>query len=62
MQHFADDDSGYLSWLADHPEGFVLNTTQTPSARVAELPSGGSLPALSRTEAPTDPLRSRYDR
>ena len=32
MQHFADDDSGYLGWLADHPEGFVLNTTQTPSA------------------------------
>lgn len=32
MQHFADDDSGNLGWLGDHPEGFVLNTTQTPSA------------------------------
>lgn len=32
MQYFADDDSGYLGWLEDHPEGFVLNTTRTPSA------------------------------
>ena len=32
MQHFVDDDSGYLSWLADHPESFVINTTRTPSA------------------------------
>lgn len=32
MPHFVDDDAGYLGWLADHPGGFVLNTTRTPSA------------------------------
>jgi hypothetical protein len=28
-----DDDSGYLAWLAEHPGGFVLDTTVEPSAR-----------------------------
>lgn len=32
MQHFVDDDAGYARWLADHPEGFVVNTYRTPSA------------------------------
>ena len=32
MPHFVDDDAGYLGWLAEHPGGFVLNTTRTPSA------------------------------
>lgn len=25
MEKFTDDDAGYLRWIADHPEGFVLN-------------------------------------
>lgn len=25
MHKFTDDDAGYLRWIADHPEGFVLN-------------------------------------
>jgi len=29
VQSFADDDSGYLQWLADHPDLFVLNTGRT---------------------------------
>jgi hypothetical protein len=32
VQHFVDDDPGYLGWLAHHPGGFVLNTTRRPSA------------------------------
>jgi hypothetical protein len=32
MRHFVDDDAGYLGWLADHPQGFVLNTGRSPSA------------------------------
>jgi hypothetical protein len=32
MRHFVDDDVAYLGWLADHPEGFVLNTGRNPSA------------------------------
>jgi hypothetical protein len=32
MRHFVDDDSGYLGWIASHPEGHVLNTTRSPSA------------------------------
>jgi hypothetical protein len=30
MEHFTDDDPGYLRWLADNPDGFVLNTERTP--------------------------------
>ena len=25
MQHFSDDDAGYLNWIAENPDGFVLN-------------------------------------
>jgi hypothetical protein len=32
MQRFVDDDRGYLYWLDDHPDGFVINTGRTPSA------------------------------
>lgn len=26
MRQFSKDDAGYVGWLADHPDGFVLNT------------------------------------
>jgi hypothetical protein len=32
MQHFVDDDAGYLDWLEHHPDNFVINTSRTPSA------------------------------
>jgi hypothetical protein len=32
MEHFTDDDRGYLDWLDHHPDGFVINTGRTPSA------------------------------
>jgi hypothetical protein len=28
---FVDDDEGYRAWVAQHPDGFVLNTDRTPS-------------------------------
>ena len=30
METFQDDDSGYLTWLASHPDGFVLNSYRNP--------------------------------
>jgi hypothetical protein len=32
VQPFVKDDASYLGWLAQHPDGFVLNTTHPPSA------------------------------
>jgi hypothetical protein len=32
MRQFVDDDSGYLSWIADHADSYVVNTTRSPSA------------------------------
>lgn len=37
MQHFVRDDPGYMHWLAQHPDGFVLNTYSTPSASYLKL-------------------------
>jgi len=30
MQHFANDDAGYLKWIADNRTGFVLNVERSP--------------------------------
>jgi hypothetical protein len=31
MEHFEDDDRSYLTWIAQHPAGFVLNTGNPPT-------------------------------
>lgn len=31
VQFFNDDDDGYQRWLADHPNGYVVNTSRTIS-------------------------------
>jgi hypothetical protein len=31
MQTFKDNDVGYLEWVQQHPHGFVINTTRSPS-------------------------------
>jgi len=31
MRRFRDDDEGYIHWLQEHPEGFVVNTYRRPS-------------------------------
>lgn len=30
MQHFTNDDAGYLNWIAENPKGFVLNVERSP--------------------------------
>ncbi len=30
MQHFANDDTSYLNWIAENPDGFVLNVERSP--------------------------------
>jgi hypothetical protein len=30
LRHFTDDDTGYLAWIAAHPEAFVLNLPVAP--------------------------------
>lgn len=37
MQHFVRDDVGYMRWLAQHPNGFVINTYSSPSAAYLKL-------------------------
>lgn len=32
MQHFMHDDPGYMRWLAQNPDGHVINTYSRPSA------------------------------
>jgi hypothetical protein len=41
MQRFVDDDRGYLDWLAQHPDGFVINTGRTPTATYLVLHRAG---------------------
>jgi hypothetical protein len=31
MREFRDDDEGYVRWLQEHPNGFVVNTYRRPS-------------------------------
>lgn len=37
MQELSDDDDGYIGWLKNNPDGFVLNVQRNPSARYTVL-------------------------
>jgi hypothetical protein len=37
MRHFVDDDAGYLDWLRQHPDRFVINTYIKPSGAYLKL-------------------------
>ncbi len=38
MQTFRDeDDSGYISWIENHPDGFVVNAHRKPIASYLRL-------------------------
>jgi hypothetical protein len=37
VQSFVDDDAGYLTWLDEHPDAFVINTYRTPSPAYIRL-------------------------
>lgn len=41
VQRFADDDRGYLDWLDQHSDGFVINTGRTPGAAYLMLHRAG---------------------
>ena len=30
IEHFQDDDQGFVAWLANNPDGFVINTKRKP--------------------------------
>jgi len=34
---FMDNDKGYVAWLAEHPDGFVLNCDRQPSPRTVTI-------------------------
>jgi hypothetical protein len=31
MQEFKDDDAGYVAWIGEFPDGFVVNASRTPT-------------------------------
>jgi hypothetical protein len=37
MVHFVNDDDGYLGWISQHPDGFVINTSTRPSPAYLKL-------------------------
>jgi len=37
MTRFVDNDDGYLAWIAQHPDGFVLNTERIPKPNYLRL-------------------------
>lgn len=37
MEIFVDDDEGYLAWLGEHPEGYVVNADRPPNASYLRL-------------------------
>ena len=41
MEHFVDDDSAYLGWVADHPSSYVINADRNPSAAYLMLHRAG---------------------
>ena len=49
MQHFVSDDPGYMRWLSQHPNGYVINTYASPSAAYLKLHSA-TCPHISRLQ------------
>jgi hypothetical protein len=50
MRHFRGDDDGYGDWLAQHPDGFVINTYARPSPGYLKL-HHATCPKISRLQA-----------
>jgi hypothetical protein len=43
VQEFCDDDAGYLAWLANHPDGYLINLARnrnTSDARTHRVDCG----------------------
>jgi hypothetical protein len=56
---FEDADPAYPDWLADHPDGFVLDTYVRPSAGRLVLHRAGC-PRVSRPLAPRNGKAARF--
>ena len=50
MITFTDDDRAYLTWIAQHPKGYVLNTARQPTPNYLIL-HRASCPTISGTPA-----------
>jgi hypothetical protein len=37
LQIYINDRAGYQQWLADHPEGYVLNSTRGPTSKTSTI-------------------------
>ena len=44
VEHFKDNDSGFLGWLQDNPDGFFINAERRPKSHYLVL-HRASLPA-----------------
>lgn len=51
MTHFVHDDAGYLNWLAEHPEGFVINSPALPALPLIAVRISGMTVRRSRHQA-----------
>ena len=52
MKRFSNDDKGYRAWLADHPDGFVLNVRSVPNPEYVVLHRAGCGSISSEAQAP----------
>jgi hypothetical protein len=49
MEHYVQNDDGYMAWISRHPEGFVINTYAEPSRAYLKLHQA-TCPSISRLQ------------
>jgi hypothetical protein len=52
VQVFRDDEAGYLTWIAENPNGWVLNVPRAPSGTVERIAQFGLALAIELIEKP----------
>jgi len=57
MVVFLDNDEGYLLWLAENPNGYVINSDRQPRARYLVL-HRATCPKINGVARPNDALTS----
>jgi hypothetical protein len=63
-RYFKDDEAGYRRWLADHPHGFVVNTTHgvSPNYMVLHRATCSSISEYSAQSAPGGFTERQYSK
>lgn len=61
MQTFRDDDNSYLTWLATHSEGYVVNHDHRPKASYLQLHQA-TCPMISENKGPGAGLTVAYSK